>query len=82
MSKFEGVDPQIGSAMKSVGEVMGIGRTMEESLQKALRMVDPSNPGFQPKHVYEMEDLMTELQIPLTSVFLLLLRLCMRKLFL
>ena len=64
MSKFEGVDPQIGSAMKSVGEVMGIGRTMEESLQKALRMVDPSNPGFQPKHVYEMEDLMTELQIP------------------
>jgi len=64
MSKFEGVNPEIGSAMKSVGEVMGIGRTMEESLQKALRMVDPSNPGFQPKHAYEMDELMNELQVP------------------
>ena len=64
MSKFEGVNPEIGSAMKSVGEVMGIGRTMEESLQKALRMVDPSNPGFQPKHTYEMDALLRELQVP------------------
>jgi len=64
MSKFEGVNPQIGSAMKSVGEVMGIGRTMEESLQKAIRMVDPSNSGFQPKHDYEMDALMEELNVP------------------
>jgi carbamoyl-phosphate synthase (ammonia) len=65
MAKFQGVSKEIGSAMKSVGEVMGIGRTMEESIQKALRMVDPSVPGFQPKHVYEtMEDLKQELLVP------------------
>ena len=48
LSKFEGVSQEIGSAMKSVGEVMAIGRTDEESFQKALRMVDPAIPGFQP----------------------------------
>lgn len=40
---------QIGSSMKSVGEVMAIGRTFEESFQKALRMVHPSVDGFVPK---------------------------------
>ena len=65
MSKFQLVSTQIGSAMKSVGEVMGIGRTMEESFQKALRMVDPSIAGFQPKFKYEtMTDLQQELQVP------------------
>ena len=39
-------DLQIGSSMKSVGEVMAIGRRFEEALQKALRMVDESNIGF------------------------------------
>lgn len=37
MKKFDDADPFMGSAMKSVGEVMAIGRTFEESLQKALR---------------------------------------------
>ena len=37
---------QIGSCMKSVGEVMAIGRKFEEALQKALRMVDENNLGF------------------------------------
>ena len=37
--KFNGVDPRLGSAMKSVGEVMAIGRTFEEAFQKGLRMV-------------------------------------------
>lgn len=65
MAKFEGVSTQIGSAMKSVGEVMGIGRTMEESIQKAMRQVDPSIAGFQPKNRYEtMADLKRELQFP------------------
>jgi carbamoyl-phosphate synthase (ammonia) len=64
-NKFEGVSHEIGSAMKSVGEVMGIGRTMEESVQKALRMVDPSNPGFQPKKRYEtLTELKRELKVP------------------
>jgi carbamoyl-phosphate synthase large subunit len=40
LEKFKGVEEKIGTAMKSVGEVMGIGRTFEESLQKALRMLD------------------------------------------
>lgn len=38
--------PQIGSSMKSVGEVMSIGRTFEEALQKAIRMVDNKTLGF------------------------------------
>jgi carbamoylphosphate synthase large subunit len=41
LSKFQLVGRNIGSAMKSVGEVMAIGRTFEEAIQKAVRMVDP-----------------------------------------
>ncbi|KAL1723711.1 hypothetical protein EV715DRAFT_245206 [Schizophyllum commune] len=41
------VDRHVGSAMKSVGEVMAIGRTFEESLQKAIRQVDPRWKGFE-----------------------------------
>jgi len=47
LSKFERVSREIGSAMKSVGEVMAIGRSFEEALQKALRMTDPSITGFE-----------------------------------
>jgi len=47
LNKFPGVDPHLGSAMKSVGEVMAIGRNFEEAFQKALRMVDTRNPGFE-----------------------------------
>ena len=47
LSKFQNVDRHIGSAMKSVGEVMAIGRTFEESFQKAIRQVDPRYVGFQ-----------------------------------
>ena len=49
LSKFDGVSTKIGSAMKSVGEVMSIGRTWEESMQKAMRMVDPGIAGFEPR---------------------------------
>ncbi|CAK4069159.1 unnamed protein product [Aphanomyces euteiches] len=49
LSKFENVSTEIGSSMKSVGEVMAIGRTFEEVIQKAMRMVEPSVPGFEPK---------------------------------
>uniref|UniRef100_A0A915EA35 ATP-grasp domain-containing protein n=1 Tax=Ditylenchus dipsaci TaxID=166011 RepID=A0A915EA35_9BILA len=48
LSKFARVNNRIGSSMKSVGEVMGIGRSFEEGLQKALRMVNDSNEGFSP----------------------------------
>ncbi|KAJ1551815.1 carbamoyl-phosphate synthase (glutamine-hydrolyzing) cpa2 [Nowakowskiella sp. JEL0078] len=47
LSKFQHVARDIGSSMKSVGEVMAIGRTFEESLQKAIRQVDPNFEGFQ-----------------------------------
>jgi len=46
LRKFTTVDQSIGSAMKSVGEVMAIGRCFEETIQKALRMVDESCAGF------------------------------------
>ncbi|KAJ1446278.1 hypothetical protein M885DRAFT_625393 [Pelagophyceae sp. CCMP2097] len=48
LGKFQNVTRNLGSAMSSVGEVMAIGRTFEESFQKAMRMVDPGNPGFEP----------------------------------
>src|SRR5207244_1623351 len=40
INKFKGAEETIGSSMKSVGEVMGIGRTFEEAYQKAIRMLD------------------------------------------
>ncbi|CAD5206264.1 unnamed protein product [Bursaphelenchus okinawaensis] len=48
LSKFARVSTNIGSSMKSVGEVMGIGRNFEEAFQKALRMVNDSYSGFSP----------------------------------
>ena len=46
LSKFHGVDRELGSSMKSVGEVMAIGRTFEEALQKGLRMIGQGMHGF------------------------------------
>ncbi|GFO26739.1 carbamoyl-phosphate synthase [ammonia], mitochondrial-like [Plakobranchus ocellatus] len=46
LDRFQNMSSDIGSSMKSVGEVMAIGRTFEESLQKALRMTHPSVMGF------------------------------------
>uniref|UniRef100_A0A673B5L5 Carbamoyl-phosphate synthase [ammonia], mitochondrial n=1 Tax=Sphaeramia orbicularis TaxID=375764 RepID=A0A673B5L5_9TELE len=49
LDRFQGMSREIGSAMKSVGEVMAVGRTFEESMQKALRMCHPSVDGFVPQ---------------------------------
>lgn len=46
LGKFHGVDKEIGSSMKSVGEVMAIGRTFEEAIQKGLRMIGQGMHGF------------------------------------
>jgi carbamoyl-phosphate synthase large subunit len=46
LGKFQGVDRELGSSMKSVGEVMAIGRTFEEALQKGLRMIGQGMHGF------------------------------------
>ena len=54
--KFAHVSNKIGSSMKSVGEVMAVGRKFEEALQKALRMVDDSVIGFDPEHIAVSEE--------------------------
>lgn len=67
LDKFNMVSGEIGSMMKSVGEVMAIGRTFEETFQKALRMVDPSNLGFDVPNRLEVKkdwDYMQELRVP------------------
>nr|NVI70407.1 rudimentary [Cucujiformia] len=55
LRKFQRVCTKIGSSMKSVGEVMGIGRKFEEAFQKALRMVDENVSGFDP-YIQKVED--------------------------
>ncbi|MGQ0384069.1 MAG: carbamoyl-phosphate synthase (glutamine-hydrolyzing) large subunit [Gammaproteobacteria bacterium] len=61
LNKFQGAVKQIGSEMKSVGEVMAIGRTFPEVIQKALRMLDIGVTGLDPD-AYEVADLRAELQ--------------------
>lgn len=56
LAKFQHVKRDIGSAMKSVGEVMAIGRNFEESFQKAIRQVDPSYVGFQGDHFENLDE--------------------------
>ena len=46
LNKFEGVSKVIGSSMKSVGEIMAIGRTFEEAIQKGIRMIGQGMHGF------------------------------------
>ncbi|KAI9136619.1 large subunit of carbamoyl-phosphate synthase [Paraphysoderma sedebokerense] len=66
LNKFSHVKREVGSQMKSVGEVMAVGRTFEESLQKAIRQVDPSFQGFFPivKNETDTETLKSQLAIP------------------
>ncbi len=52
LEKFKGVDETIGTGMKSVGEVMGIGRTFEEAYQKAIRMLDLDFEGVTSEKVF------------------------------
>ncbi|MFX0029660.1 MAG: carbamoyl-phosphate synthase (glutamine-hydrolyzing) large subunit [Candidatus Hermodarchaeota archaeon] len=57
LTKFQKVDRRLGSQMKSVGEVMAIGRTFEEVLQKAIRMLDIGMKGFVANDLEPIEDL-------------------------
>lgn len=61
LGKFRGASMRIGSEMKSVGEVMAIGRTFPEVIQKALRMLDIGVKGLDPD-VFKFEDLKDELK--------------------
>ncbi len=62
--KFRMMARTIGSGMKSVGEVMSIGRSFEEALQKALRMLEIGVSGFAGHHGLQFEDLQKELREP------------------
>ncbi|RLF11482.1 MAG: carbamoyl phosphate synthase large subunit [Thermoprotei archaeon] len=53
--KFEGIDRRLGTQMKSVGEVMAIGRCFEEVLQKAIRMLDVGKPGLVASEIEDRE---------------------------
>ena len=64
MSKFVGVSRQIGSSMKSVGEVMAIGRSFEEAIQKGLRMIGQSMHGFVGNKEISISDIEKELSEP------------------
>ena len=57
LTKFHGVKRELGSAMKSVGEVMAIGRTFEEALQKGLRMIGQGMHGFVENHEIKIKDI-------------------------
>ena len=64
LTKFHGVKRQLGSSMKSVGEVMAIGRTFEEALQKGLRMIGQGMHGFVENHEIKIHDISTALHEP------------------
>ena len=64
LDKFEGVSKQIGSSMKSVGEVMSIGRTFEESIQKGIRMIGQGMHGFVANNNVGIDNIEKELAEP------------------
>ena len=64
LTKFAGVSRQIGSSMKSVGEIMSIGRSFEEVIQKGLRMIGQGMHGFVGNEHTKFEDLDEELANP------------------
>ncbi len=61
LSKFKGVSRLLGSSMKSVGEIMSIGRNFEEALQKGLRMIGQGMHGFVANKDFLVEDIESEL---------------------
>ncbi|MDP3741905.1 MAG: carbamoyl-phosphate synthase (glutamine-hydrolyzing) large subunit, partial [Candidatus Micrarchaeota archaeon] len=63
LKKFKNVDKRLGSEMKSVGEVMSIGRKFEEALQKALRMIENGCTGLE-SDKFRFDDIATELKSP------------------
>ena len=64
LSKFRGVDKELGSSMKSVGEVMAIGRNFEEAIQKGLRMIGQGMHGFVENKELQIDDLDAALREP------------------
>ena len=72
LGKFQGVSRELGSSMKSVGEVMAIGRTFEESLQKGLRMIGAGMHGFVENKELVIDDIDKALNEPTdTRIFVI-----------
>ena len=72
LGKFHGVARELGSSMKSVGEVMAIGRTFEESIQKGLRMIGQGMHGFTQNKELKIDDIDKALNEPTdTRVFVI-----------
>ena len=64
LGKFRGVDHELGASMKSVGEVMAIGRTFEEAIQKGLRMIGQGLHGFVGNHELKIDNVDAALKAP------------------
>src|SRR5690606_2996206 len=64
LNKFTGVSKIIDSRMKSVGEVMAIGRSFEEAIQKGIRMIGQGMHGFVGNHDIKIRDIEKELKEP------------------
>ena len=64
LSKFHGVDKELGSSMKSVGEVMAIGRNFEEAIQKGLRMIGQGMHGYVENKELKIADIDAALREP------------------
>lgn len=64
LSKFRGVDKELGSSMKSVGEVMAIGRNFEEAIQKGLRMIGQGMHGYVENKELKIDDIDAALREP------------------
>ncbi|MBO5586245.1 MAG: carbamoyl-phosphate synthase (glutamine-hydrolyzing) large subunit [Prevotella sp.] len=81
LSKFRGVDRELGSSMKSVGEVMAIGRNFEEAIQKGLRMIGQGMHGFVENKVLQIDDIEGALKAPTDKRIFVIAKALKRKIF-
>jgi carbamoyl-phosphate synthase large subunit len=81
LSKFHGVDKELGSSMKSVGEVMAIGRNFEEAIQKGLRMIGQGMHGFVENKVLQIDDIEAALKAPTDKRIFVIAKALKRKIF-
>ena len=81
LSKFRGADKELGSSMKSVGEVMAIGRNFEEAIQKGLRMIGQGMHGFVENKVLQIDDIEGALKAPTDKRIFVIAKALKRKIF-
>ncbi len=81
LSKFRGVDKELGSSMKSVGEVMAIGRNFEEAIQKGLRMIGQGMHGFVGNKELKVDDIKAALHDPTDKRIFVIAKAMQRKIY-